>query len=372
MRRRDALGWLDPRGVFAIGAVCAFVLPSIAGARDPAPLVPVEVTACGEDIPPSVRERLAVEVEILWRESSNPPEMASLRVTIRCEGDVARIEVGATAEISRSSVDLTGLDREARGRLLALKATELIHLVGEKTWQKTGAAKGDAGAGPTAAMDDAGNAPRGDQALPSTSQLDGSAASSDSTGSPPTADQPPGASLRAMGHDSVSAGAFALFAGRPFAYFVGPSLAGSVGLLPRMSLGLDVDGTFGSLQQPDRTLHMRGAAGAVTLLLVGNAGSLLWKLGAGGRVGLMQMNGEPTRTATVVGKTATGIWAGPVIAGSMAYPLATSRWFFEVGAEGGLIALPLGALIDQQDRFYVLNGPWLGLHASLGLDLGRH
>jgi len=97
MRRGDADCRLGPRGVLAIGAVCAFVLPSVAGARDPAPSVPVEITACGDDIPPSVRERLAVEVEILWRESANPPEMASLRVTIRCEGDVARIEVGATA-----------------------------------------------------------------------------------------------------------------------------------------------------------------------------------------------------------------------------------------------------------------------------------
>jgi hypothetical protein len=297
--------------------------------------------------------------------------MALLRVAIRCEGDVARIEVGATAEVSRSSVDLTGLDRESRGRLLALKATELIHLIGEKTWQKTATAKGDAGAGPTAALDDAGSAPRGEQALPSTAQPDAAAAPLDSTAAPATVDRSSGGSLRAMGQDSITAGAFGLFAGHPFAYLIGPSLAGSVGLLPHMSLGLDVDGTFGSLQQPDRTLRMRGAAGAGTLSFVGNAASLRWTVGAGGRIGLMQMSGEPTRAAPVVGKTASGIWAGPVIAASLAYPLASSRGFIEMGTEGGIVLLPLGALIDQQDRFYVLNGPWLGLHVSLGLDLAR-
>src|SRR5258706_8969377 len=134
----------------ATGFLGILVLPFLAAARDPAPSVPVEVTACGDDIPPSVRERLAVEVEILWRESSSPPEMASLRVTIRCEGDVARIEVAQGAEIARSAVDLTGVDREARARLLALKATELIHLIGEKTWAKSTAAKSDGGSGSTA------------------------------------------------------------------------------------------------------------------------------------------------------------------------------------------------------------------------------
>ena len=134
----------------------------------------------------------------------------------------------------------------------------------------------------------------------------------------------------ANGHDSISAGAFALFAGRPFAYFVGPSLAGSLGLLPRMSLRIEADGTFGSLQQPDRTLHMRGAAGATTLLFAGHAGSLLWTIGAGGRIGLMQLSGDAASTAPVVGKTASGLWAGPVIAGSRPirsrHRVGSSRW----------------------------------------------
>jgi hypothetical protein len=138
-----------------------------------------------------------------------------------------------------------------------------------------------------------------------------------------------------------------------------------------MTLRLEADGTFGSLQQPDRTLHMRGAAGATTLLFVSNAGPLLWTIGAGGRIGLMQLSGDAASTAPVVGKTASGVWAGPLIAGSLAYPIASSRWFIELGGEGGIVALPLGALIDQQARFYALNGPWFGLHASLGADLGH-
>jgi hypothetical protein len=374
--RRAADRQIGQRLTVALGFLCVMVLPFLAAARDAVPNVPVEVTACGDDIPPAVRERLAVEVEILWRESSNPPEMASLRVNIRCEGDVARIEVGATAEISRSAVDLTGLDREARARLLALKATELIHLVGEKTWERSTAAKGDAGAASTTPADDAGKSARGDQqpTSGSTPQPDSDASASplEATGAPATADQSSeGKGLRARGgHSSVSAGAFTLFGGRPFAYVVGPSLAGTLSLLPRMSLGAEVDGTFGALHGADRTLHMRGVAGSATLLFVGNAGRLAWAIGAGGRLGLLQLSGEVGQSAPIVGKTASGVWAGPLIATTLSYPLA-SRWFIEVGAEGGIVTLPLGALIDQGQRFYTLDGPWLGLRASLGFDLAR-
>jgi hypothetical protein len=361
--RRAADRQLGQRLTLAIGFLCAMVVPFLAVARDPAPNVPVEITACGDDIPPAVRERLAVEVEILWRESSSPPEMASLRVTIRCEGEIARIEVGATAELSRSAVDLVGLDREARARLLALKATELIHLVGEKTWERSTGAKGDAGAGSTAPSEEGGSSPvRGNPPAPL-----------DPTAAPATADRPSGNEpLRARGgRHSVSAGAFALLAGRPFAYVVGPSLAGTLSLLPRVSLGADIDGTFGSLHVGDRLLHMRGAAGSATLLFVGNSGPLAWAIGAGGRVGVLQLSGEVTASAPVVGKTASGIWAGPMIAGALSYPLAASRGFIEVGAEGGIVTLPLSALTDQSQRFFVLDGPWLGLRASLGLDLAR-
>ncbi len=336
----------------ATGFLGILVLPFLAAARDPAPSVPVEVTACGDDIPPSVRERLAVEVEILWRESSSPPEMASLRVTIRCEGDVARIEVAQGAEIARSAVDLTGVDREARARLLALKATELIHLIGEKTWAKSTAAKSDGGSGSTALSDDSGKPPQGDSTPQPGSER---TAPPDSTIAPPIAERP-SATHRvreggATGH-SVSAGAFALLVGRPFAYVVGPSLAGTLGFLPRWSVGADVTGTFGSVRQSDRLLRMRGASGSATLLFVGDAGPVGWALGAGGRVGLMQLSGEAS--LPLIGKTASGLWAGPMITANMSYPLASSRWFIGLGAEGGIVTLPLGALTDQAQRFYVL------------------
>jgi hypothetical protein len=359
---------IGKRLTLALGFLAATALPFLALARDPAPPVPVEVASCGDDIPPAVRERLAVEVEVLWRESSSPPEMASLRVGIRCEGDMARIEVSATAESSRSSVDLTGLDREARARLLALKATELIHVIGERTWAKSKSDTAAPGPGPS---EDAGKPGRTDAQAASPPVVDSSAAT-ESEASPPGSDQgATSAPQRVKDRSTISAGALALFAGRPLAYVVGPSLSGTLSLMPRVSLRAEGDGTFGKLHQSDRSLQMRGASGLATLLIVGTINSVSWSFGAGGRLGYLQLTGEPGANASVIGKSSSGMWAGPLVLASMSYPLGSSRGFVELGAEGGVVTLPIGALVDQSQRFYTLDGPWLGLHASLGLDLAH-
>jgi hypothetical protein len=352
------------RLTLALGFLAATLLPFLAVARDPAPIVPVEVTACGDDIPPAVRERLAVEVEVLWRESSSPPEMASLRVGIRCDGELARIEVLAASETSRSAVDLTGLDREARARLLALKATELIHLVGEKTWAKpsSGGASSPAGS-----PDDAGRPATVDA---QTSAAVDSSSALELEASSPGSDQGITTTLpRSRDRSSVSAGALALFAGRPLAYVVGPSLSGTVSLFSRVALRAEGDGTFGKLRELDRSLLLRGGGGSVTLLWMGTAGPATWSLGAGGRLGFLRLTGEAGANAGVIGQSSSGVWAGPLLLADLSYPLGSSRGFIELGAEGGVVTLPLGALIDQGQRFYTLDGPWLGLQASMGLDL---
>jgi hypothetical protein len=176
---------------------------------------------------------------------------------------------------------------------------------------------------------------------------------------------------RARDRAAIAAGALALFAGRPLAYVVGPSLSGRMSLLPRVAVGIEADGNFGKLHQSDRTLQMRGASGSATLLFVGTAGAASWSLGAGARLGYVQLTGEPGPGASVIGKSSSGVWAGPLVLASMSFPLGSSRGFVELGAEGGVVTLPIGALIDQSQRFYTLDGPWLGLHASLGLDLAR-
>jgi hypothetical protein len=352
------------RLTLALVFLCATMLPFLAVARDPAPIVPVEVTACGDDVPPAVRERLAVEVEVLWRESSSPPEMAALRVSIRCDGEVARIEVFATSDTSRSTVDLTGLDREARARLLALKATELIHLIGEKTWARPSSARASPGA---ASQEDAGRPAPVDAQAPTT--VDSSSAP-ELEASFPSSDQGiTSTSPRTRDRSSVSAGVLALFAGRPLAYVVGPSLSGTFGVFSRVAIHAEADGTFGKLRQLDRSLLLSGGGGSATLLFVGTAGSVTWSLGAGGRMGFLRMTGEAGANAGVIGKASSGVWAGPLLFADLSYPLGSSRGFIEVGAEGGVVTLPLGALIDQNQRFYTLDGPWLGLQVSLGFDL---
>jgi hypothetical protein len=357
-----------------IGA--ALLAPLVAWARDPPPSVTIEINACGEDIAQAVRERFAVELEVLWRESSAAAQLPSPRVVIRCDGELARIEVATTSETARSAVDLGGLSDEAKSRLVALKATELIHLVGEKAGAKS--SDGDAAAATNAPGEDAAKAANGGPSAASSSAVSpqtpqpADRASADAGATSPSADRPPSGrpeTSRPGAGYPFSAGAIALFAGRPLAHVLGPSLGAAFRLTPRWAIGADIDGTFGSVEAPDRALALRGGAAAATLLFLGGAGSIGWGIGVGGRAGLLEMVGEPGRDAPLSGRAASGVWAGPMIAGKVSYAFASSRWLVELGAEGGVVAAPLAALIDQSQRFYVLEGPWLGVRASLGFDL---
>ena len=108
-----------------------------------------------------------------------------------------------------------GLDREARGRLLALKAAELIHLIGERLAE-------DSGHQGRCRSRSNGSSRRCRQLAARRSSIVAFAARRSRVASRldriigdrgSTAQR----TARPIGHDSISAGTFALFAGRPFA-----------------------------------------------------------------------------------------------------------------------------------------------------------
>jgi hypothetical protein len=271
---------------------------------------------------------------------------------------------------------MTGLDEEARARLLALKATELIHLmIGGAAETPTGA-RGEKGTTGTPPVTAESNVPAASSASPPSPPPEKPTVPTNQAATIDEAKKKPPAStvgpLVVGSTHSLSIGALGLLAGKPLAFLAGPSLADALGLGPRFALAADVAGNLGAVEREGKQLRLRGVGASMALLASHDGARLQWGVGLGGRIGWMQLRGEPISDPQVEGKTASGIWGGPMAVGQIAYALPISRMIVGMGVEAGLITLPLAGLIDsQQPPFFALSGPWLGAHVSLGFEFAK-
>ncbi len=118
------------------------------------------------------------------------------------------------------------------------------------------------------------------------------------------------------------------------------------------------------------------SAGNVRLFLVslaprlvarGRYRSLVLEIGAGMRVGVARLSGQPSEPAMIEGRVLHAAWGGPIAVSAVRVPLG-SRARVGVGIEAGYTTLSVVGRVPMAPPVE-LRGAWLGLHLSAGVDL---
>ena len=136
---------------------------------------------------------------------------------------------------------------------------------------------------------------------------------------------------------------------------------------PLAGVGLEMDGSYGE-QSVANVAHASATSLSVApRLLMRNAFERVGVVaGAGWRVGLARLSGEPVSTLRS-GRTALRAWTGPFLAVDLDVPLWRSL-FLRASVESGYALVPARGGIDGV-RIIALEGSWLGGLLLLGANL---
>jgi hypothetical protein len=315
-------------------AARSFVISSLVAAT--ARAQNVQVATCPEELAARLPAVVKLEIDVLLRErgpTRAPPEI----VSVRCEDDVARIEVTFEGASRRSSIDLHALASEHRARAVGLAAAELVHAM-------------------------ASRAPEPPPSPPTPSPPPASIA-------PAQPERPaPTPAPRATARPALFAGALGESLGKPAALLFGARATLLYPLGELVVPALSVDASTGGLAARSARITAQSITAAAHLYIGTTTGAVRWDLGPGARIGWMHLAGKPDPGARLDGLTLSAPWGGPELGARVAYVAPRSPLVaLELGA--GFVTLPIGGLRDQTERIYEVKGPWASLCAEVGVGL---
>jgi hypothetical protein len=316
----------------------AFVLLGAAAVRaQPA----VQVANCPEELASRLPAVVKLEIDVLLRErgpTRAPPES----IAVRCEEDAARIEVTLEGYSRRSTIDLHALATEHRARAVGLAAAELVHAMSSRA--------------PTPEPP-----PAAPLAPPAPS-------------APPQPERPaPSSSPRAPARPTLLLGGLGEGVGKPTALLFGARLSLLYPLGAMVVPAISIDGAMGGTTARSARITSRTATAAAHLYFGTTTGSVRWDAGPGGRLGWMHLAGTPDAGTRLEGDTLSAPWGGPEVSARVAYAASSRRsplFALEVGA--GIVTLPIRGVLrflDQSERIYTVQGPWLSVCAEVGIGL---
>ena len=316
------------RGWRAATLAVALVVPPPARAAGvtAAPEIPVQVTGCADEIATALPSLVSLEIDVLLRERGLT-RAAPERITIRCAGATAHIEVALADTRRASSLDLGALAPEHAARAVALAAAELVDAMS-----------------PPPRADPTPPAPP--VALP-----------------PPVRDARPGASAR---RPALFVGALAEWLGQPKQSLLGVRLAFHFPVGDNVVPALSVDGGFGDFPSGSAQVSARTLSAAAHVYVGTSAGKFRFDAGPGARIGWVQLRGAAPASSTLGGLALSAGWGGPELRARVAYaPFGAALIAVELGA--GVVTLPVRGLVDGGARVYSIEGGWLSACAQAGM-----
>ena len=292
---------------------------------------------CPEELAARLPAVVKLEIDVLLRErgpTRAPPES----VAVRCEEDIARIEVTLEGSSRRSTIDLHALAAEHRPRAVGLAAAELVHAMSNR------APSPEPPPTPPPVMPPSAP-PQPERAAPSPL---------------------PNATAR----PELLLGGLAEGIGKPVALLFGARLSL---LYPTGKLvvpALSVDGSMGGLSSRAARITAQTLTAATHVYFGTTTGSVRWDAGPGARFGWMHLSAKPDAGTGLEGRTLSAAWGGPEVRARVAYgaaPLQSPLVALEVGA--GFVALPIHGLLDGSEHVYAVEGPWMSICVEVGVGL---
>jgi hypothetical protein len=297
----------------------------------------VEVADCPTELASPLPAAVRLELDVLLRErgaTRAPPD----RVSIRCAGDRARIEVTMQGEGRESSVDVGALSADHRARAIALATAELVHSMSSSVPEVP----------PPVAPPKATTA-----AVP-----------------PPAEQEESNARRRAWQRSTLAVGGVAHWLGTPVTVLFGARAAFRSPISDLLVPALSLEGSAGGF-------HAHSAQISIATLSVGAAlgfglttGSVRVEVGPGARFGWIRLAGEPDAGVTLEGHALSAAWGGPEARARVAVSPSPGRSpFFALELGAGFVALPVHGLVDGTERVYAVDGPWLSVGAEVGFGM---
>jgi hypothetical protein len=327
-------------------ALAASVTATAAGdgaKADEAKRVALQIQACPSIAEAEVRRVVGIEIgDLLVPEGGGAPANADAdRMTIECDGDLARIEATGTSHarpLSRA-LRLSDFPGDAAPRALALAAIEVLAALSPALRQRIEVHEGK----PPAAS------PKPTAAEPAPASL---------AEEPQREDAPPSWRIGAVGsylwfpHLGVSAAGGGIDIDR--------QLGGT------WMLGCDLNAAVESKDVPlGRARALLGSFGAFAGL---SGPSRVMTVALGARLGLAQMRGDPLGAADVTGEHAVRPWAGPLIAARGR--LDWRHLSVEMSAEAGVALFGARGLAGGAPALGA-EGPWVAISFGPGLRFAR-
>jgi hypothetical protein len=321
------------RRFLLVQTLAALFASAVAWAAEPG-TVRVSERGCTDYDLVRLDELVAIEVETLGSELSPRPSEALLE----CRADAVSIRVAVTgsAVVRSRRVETQSMDRAAATRLLALTITELL----AQLWSENPPPRSLAQKPQTAAPDRDSPPPDRD------------------AGQERVAGPEPGL--------AVSAGAAFRSMLEPRAGLFGGSLRAEYAVLLPLSVGLDLEGAYGSVRSEHAAVNVTLASAATYAAVSARLGRVAIGGGPGVRFGWINLSPEDLEPNSE-GSDVSGAWGGPIL-------LTFAKWapdgyLLYSSLELGAVTLPVVGTFNGAEPEVELKGLWFAAGVGVGVNL---
>lgn len=315
---------------FAIGLALQFLVVASVQAEP----IDLAIEPCLRSEATAIRRAVQVELGPLAA-----PGAAAVQVVVACDGDILMVTVVDTVRGAlRFRIDPSGIPATARARLVALAISEAVEAshIELAPAPVIGASPFSSGPRPLVPMHEVAGAAEAARAIDDLDlpTLHGLAAA------------------RSLGSQATT---------------FGVGIAALLPLSDHTALSGDVLAEGGLSPVSAGNVRLILVSLAPRLLARARYRSFVLEIGAGMRVGIARLSGQPSEPAMVEGRTIQAAWGGPIAVSAVRVPLG-SRVRVGMGLEAGYTTLSVVGRIPMAPPVE-LRGAWLGLHLSAGVDL---